>query len=280
MMLVSRNEGEIDLLHQYAVGSWNWENDGSVRVPCKWSLILDFERERLYGHKKGDLSAYVQVVRLWKSPVLTLGEERAAEELQSANEQGKPPPSLGVAAMYQFGRYRVRDTSAWQCLVTTTPKDRLRREELEDLSMVFANVTLSQLPCDAWRCRNVSNTISRLEDNVGKLQLLQQQLQHTKILHNMITTSIENPTNISWRLSKQSVVAKDLLTFEEKISFLRHLPAGLSTTCPTYGRPDGVISPSTTKNSKPLSSIQSTEPADEISNGVVPISSTAPSTTP
>ena len=35
VMLVSRKEGEIDLLHQYAVGTWDWQNDWGLKVPCR-----------------------------------------------------------------------------------------------------------------------------------------------------------------------------------------------------------------------------------------------------
>ncbi|UPX20659.1 uncharacterized protein EKO05_0010885 [Ascochyta rabiei] len=221
IMLVARNEGDVDALNRYAVGTWDGKTAVAGRVPCKWSLMLDFERERLYSHDSGDVTAYVEVVRSWDTDVRRRGERVSLEELQSSGLEGKPPPGLGGAVLYRFGKYEMRDMRAWRRFVITTSLDRKEREKLEDLSALFADGTVAQRPIHAWYAQSISDTIAGLEENMQILQLAAARPRDAKIRFDFDTAPVESPAEIGWRLAKKSVVAKDIAMFNRRVEKLK-----------------------------------------------------------
>ncbi|KAF9693960.1 hypothetical protein EKO04_008051 [Ascochyta lentis] len=223
IMLVARDEGDVDVLNWYAVGTWDGTGGRTGRVQqCKWSLMLDCERERLDGHRSGDVSAYVKVVRSWDAEVGDqCGTGVAVEELLEADRWGNPPLGVSGLAPYRFGRYRMRDLRVWRPFVTTTPLDRMRRGDLEDLSGVFASDTLTQRPTHAWHARNLSSTIAGLEENIRTLQQAARQPRDVKTRFDFDRAPLENPADIGWRLAKKSVIARDITMFSKRAEKLR-----------------------------------------------------------
>ncbi|KAF1361296.1 hypothetical protein EJ07DRAFT_154620 [Lizonia empirigonia] len=219
VMLVSRSEGDIDTLHQYAVGTWDWEKEGGGygRVPCKWSLILEFERQRLYSHKNGDVSAYVEVVRSWKTDIVKRGGNLALNDLQSSDEHGNPPLGLQASGLYRFGIYQMCNTRAWQPVMTTTPSDRMQREGLEDLSTVFADNRHVQHPINAWLPQNSSIAIAGLANNISQVCLAKDRPPELERRFDRNTPPCGKPTQIDWHLTKRSVLVQDIDKFARKI---------------------------------------------------------------
>lgn len=219
VMLVSRKEGDIDTLHKYAVGTWHWEKEagGYGRVPCKWSLILEFDRERLYGHKDGNISAYVEVVRSWKTDVGKRGGNLALNNLQSSDEHGNPPLGLQASGLHRFGRYKMRDTRAWQPVMTTSQSDRMQREGLEDLSTVFADNRHVQHPINAWLPQNSSIAIAGLANNILKVCPAKDRPPQLERRFDRKKQPCGNPTQIDWQLTKRSVFVQDIDEFARKI---------------------------------------------------------------
>lgn len=234
VMLVSRQEGEDNRLNQYAVGVWDWEKLLGTRYPCMWKLKLDWEKERLQSHKDGDLTAYVEVVRAWDSPLIPYRRSLKVENLKSAIEHGNPPPGHPVQDPYRFGKYvmQVRNNRAWQRLITTTPLWPIRNEKgeislLREPRRIGEPNTHDHLHADAWRPRNISSVIAGLRANIDKLRLVERQPRDLTARFIPEGTEyedqslIERPAAIDWHLTKKWVIAKDIATLEKRIQLLK-----------------------------------------------------------
>lgn len=240
VMLVKRKEGDVDILHQYAVGIWNWKDDWSGKVPCKWSLIHDWERERWHSHRKGDISGYVKVVRWWKGPLMSPYEGVALDALQRSDD-GSPPLGVPAESSYEFMGYRLRNTRTWQPITSTSPLSWLQPEELAGLSSMLPTHTLRQFPPNSWRTRNLTDAILGLEQNIETIRLAYQQPRDLQVCFDPKKTKLGNLTDITWRLSKKSVVARDVKAFESKLRLLNlqrasHAVANLPSIWPSAER--------------------------------------------
>jgi hypothetical protein len=255
-MLVSRQEGEDDRLNHYAVGVWDWEELLGTRYPCMWKLKLNWEKDRLHSHKGGDLTAYVQVVRAWQTPLIPSRRNLNVESLKHADKHGNPTPGHPVQAPYRFGRYvmQVRDDRAWQRLITTTPLYPIRNEKgevplLREPRRIGEPSTHDHLPANVWRPQNSWGVVVGLQANVEKLRLLERQSRDLKArfvpedTETEDQSGIERPAQFDWRLTKRWVIAKDIAMLEKKIRLLNNpgIPAQRSvsqrpgcTTLQTY----------------------------------------------
>lgn len=227
VMLVKRQEGDVDVLHQYAVGIWNWKEDWSGRVPCKWSLIHDWERERWYSHRKGDISGYVTVVRWWKKPLISAYESVAMEDLKSSDD-GSPPRGVETLSSYEFMGYRLRNTRTWKPVQLLTPLSWLTLGERAELASLTTDHTLRQFSPHAWRVQNPSQAILGLEKNIETVRLACRKSRDLQMRFIPGGTIRESPTDITWGPSKNSVVTEDLKALEYKLKFLELQEANLA----------------------------------------------------
>ncbi|KAF1923077.1 uncharacterized protein M421DRAFT_333000 [Didymella exigua CBS 183.55] len=240
VMLVSRQEGEDDRLNHYAVGVWDWEKLLGTRYPCMWKLKLNWEKNRLHSHKEGDLTAYVEVVRAWQTPMVPARQSLKVEGLQHADKHGYPPPGHPVLAPYRFGRYvmQVRNDRAWQRLITTTPLHPIRGntaevEMLREPRQIGEPNTHDHLAADAWQSQNIDNTIAGLESNIRQLRRLKRRPRNLQARFVPEDTEeerqslIERPADFDWHLTKKWVIAKDIATLEKRVQRLNSLkPTG------------------------------------------------------